>query len=85
MTAPKFNVGARVCSKWGNATVIAVYDREEYGDDDQAYRIKHDWSTSPPNFGHTFYESELGPAFDGGEHEMEGENLGAPQQRELFA
>lgn len=56
----RFSIGDRVRTPWGRATVIDVYE-EEYFDSPRSYRVKHDWSTSPPEFGHQFGEIELDP------------------------
>ena len=55
----KYAIGDRVTSPWGDATVIAVTDSDWFGS--RCYRIKHDWSQSPPDFGHHFGEADLQP------------------------
>jgi hypothetical protein len=57
---PRFAVGDRVISRWGDATVLAVLDWAGC-DDSRMYHIRHDWSGAPEGFGHHKTEDELQP------------------------
>jgi hypothetical protein len=52
-------VGDRVTTRWGSATVIAICGWAY--DDGRAILVKHDWSSAPPGFGHTFSDADIEP------------------------
>jgi hypothetical protein len=60
-TAARFRQGDRIETRWGRATVLAVYDYP-YFESARSYQVKHDWSDAPPGFGHQFGEDECRPA-----------------------
>lgn len=53
----RFAVGDIVTTRWGRATVIAIHDWAY--DDGRAILVKHDWSSAPPGFGHTFSDADI--------------------------
>lgn len=53
----RFAVGDLVTTRWGRATVIAVCGWAY--DDGRAILVKHDWSSAPPGFGHTFSDADI--------------------------
>jgi hypothetical protein len=57
---PKYSVGDRVESRWGDATVIRVLESAGI-DGTREYVISHDWSGVDPPFGHQFEEDDLQP------------------------
>ena len=53
----RFSVGDRVNTRWGSATVISICGWAY--DDVRAILVKHDWSSAPPGFGHTFSDADI--------------------------
>lgn len=53
----RFAVGDLVTTGWGRATVIAICGWAY--DDGRAILVKHDWSSAPPGFGHTFSDADI--------------------------
>lgn len=77
----RFAVGDLVITRWGRATVIAICDWAY--DDGRAILVKHDWSSAPPGFGHTFSDAEIEPRVEQPSDEDDDEALqpaGEPRQ-----
>lgn len=53
----RFAVGDLVTTRWGRATVIAICGWAY--DDGRAILVKHDWSSAPTGFGHTFSDADI--------------------------
>lgn len=70
----RFAIGDRVTTCWGSATVIAISDWAY--DDGRAILVKHDWSSAPPGFGHSFSDADIEPLV---EQPAEDEDGGACQ------
>lgn len=56
---PRFDVGDRVTTRWGRATVLRVHDCEHFGS--RGYHVRYDGSDAPAGFGKTWSEADMQP------------------------
>jgi len=86
---PRFRVGQRVRTRWGNGTICGVY-HWPLSDGDRAYNVHHDGSSAPPEFGHIFSERGIellgdDPVVRADEDEGEAGIPASGPQMEMFA